>query len=159
MKLVSSRGLRERSPLLWRPTQGAHISPGLRERPGPGGPAARRSGAKSEFDPHTAEIARFAKRIARNLDARRRRKEFDELRIVAEPRFLGVLRAALPAQLLGLLRPETYPHAVAARGAAGMSRECHGDLHLSDIMRVDGRLVPFDALEFEPPLPLDRCPG
>jgi predicted kinase len=38
---------------------------------------------------------------------------------------------------------------LAARAAAGRVRECHGDLHLSNLVRLDGRLTPFDALEFE----------
>ena len=39
---------------------------------------------------------------------------------------------------------------MSARKAAGMVRECHGDLHSSNIVRVDGHLVAFDCLEFEP---------
>jgi predicted kinase len=31
-------------------------------------------------------------------------------------------------------------------------RECHGDLHLGNIVRIGGRLLPFDALEFDPAL-------
>lgn len=34
------------------------------------------------------------------------------------------------------------------RETAGRIRECHGDLHLGNIVRVDGRLIPFDCLEF-----------
>lgn len=37
----------------------------------------------------------------------------------------------------------------AERQAQGFVRECHGDLHLGNIARVDGRLVPFDCLEFD----------
>lgn len=37
-----------------------------------------------------------------------------------------------------------------ARDAGGRVRECHGDLHLSNVVRLDGRLTPFDTLEFEP---------
>jgi hypothetical protein len=36
----------------------------------------------------------------------------------------------------------------AQREAGGRIRECHGDLHLGNIVRVDGRLVAFDCLEF-----------
>jgi uncharacterized protein len=35
-----------------------------------------------------------------------------------------------------------------ARGAAGFVRRCHGDLHLRNIVLIDGRPVLFDALEF-----------
>ena len=35
-----------------------------------------------------------------------------------------------------------------ARSSAGHVRRCHGDLHLCNIVLVDGHPVPFDALEF-----------
>lgn len=35
------------------------------------------------------------------------------------------------------------------RGRAGHVRRCHGDLHLGNIVMLDGRVVPFDALEFD----------
>lgn len=38
------------------------------------------------------------------------------------------------------------------RKAAGAVRECHGDLHLGNLVHLDGRIVAFDALEFEPEL-------
>ncbi|MGZ8229123.1 MAG: bifunctional aminoglycoside phosphotransferase/ATP-binding protein [Burkholderiales bacterium] len=41
---------------------------------------------------------------------------------------------------------------LAERRAAGMIRECHGDLHLGNIVLIDGTLVPFDCLEFNPHL-------
>jgi aminoglycoside phosphotransferase family enzyme/cytidylate kinase len=34
------------------------------------------------------------------------------------------------------------------RGRAGSVRRCHGDLHLGNIVLIDGAPVPFDALEF-----------
>jgi aminoglycoside phosphotransferase family enzyme/predicted kinase len=39
--------------------------------------------------------------------------------------------------------------ALAARARGGFVRRCHGDLHLGNICRWQGRLVPFDALEFD----------
>jgi len=39
-----------------------------------------------------------------------------------------------------------------ARRARGAFRECHGDLHCGNVVRIDGRLTPFDALEFDPSL-------
>lgn len=33
-------------------------------------------------------------------------------------------------------------------------RDCHGDLHAANIVRFDGRLVPFDCIDFDPQL---RC--
>jgi aminoglycoside phosphotransferase family enzyme/predicted kinase len=40
-----------------------------------------------------------------------------------------------------------YDH-IQARHARGMTRECHGDLHLGNIVCIDGALVPFDCIEF-----------
>jgi uncharacterized protein len=39
---------------------------------------------------------------------------------------------------------------MAARRGYGRIRECHGDLHSRNIVRVRGRLVAFDCLEYEP---------
>src|SRR5262249_55182695 len=38
----------------------------------------------------------------------------------------------------------------AARGDRGLIRRLHGDLHLGNIVLLDGRPVPFDAIEFSP---------
>ncbi len=38
------------------------------------------------------------------------------------------------------------------RREAGKIRECHGDLHLGNITRFEGRLMPFDGIEFNPAL-------
>lgn len=35
-----------------------------------------------------------------------------------------------------------------ARGQVGCVRRCHGDLHLNNVVLIDGAPVPFDALEF-----------
>jgi aminoglycoside phosphotransferase family enzyme/predicted kinase len=36
------------------------------------------------------------------------------------------------------------------RQADGFVRECHGDLHLGNIAIIDGRITPFDCIEFNP---------
>jgi aminoglycoside phosphotransferase family enzyme/predicted kinase len=36
------------------------------------------------------------------------------------------------------------------RGRRGLVRRCHGDLHLGNVALVDGRPLPFDAIEFDP---------
>ncbi len=41
---------------------------------------------------------------------------------------------------------------MAARRAAGRIRECHGDLHSRNVVRIESRLVAFDCLEFDPAL-------
>ncbi len=40
------------------------------------------------------------------------------------------------------------------RRAAGRIRECHGDLHLENLVCLDGVITPFDGIEFDPGL---RC--
>lgn len=39
-----------------------------------------------------------------------------------------------------------------ARQADGHVRECHGDLHLANIVRLDGGVAAFDCIEFDPAL-------
>ncbi len=39
-----------------------------------------------------------------------------------------------------------------ARQVEGCVRECHGDLHLGNIVMLDGKLTPFDCIEFNPAL-------
>ncbi len=39
---------------------------------------------------------------------------------------------------------------IESRAQGGCVRECHGDLHMSNVARIDGRLQAFDCLEFEP---------
>ena len=41
---------------------------------------------------------------------------------------------------------------LAARRRNGFVRECHGDLHAGNVVRLDGRLVAFDCIEFDPAL-------
>lgn len=53
---------------------------------------------------------------------------------------------ALAVQLPGALDP--FLDLVARRAAAGAVRRCHGDLHLRNIVLIDGQPVPFDAIEF-----------
>jgi len=38
------------------------------------------------------------------------------------------------------------------RAAEGFIRECHGDLHLANLFERDGRIYPYDCLEFNPDL-------
>jgi protein required for attachment to host cells len=64
-------------------------------RTGHGPMTHSRHGAQSDYDPHTEDTARFARRIARRLDVERRRNNFDGLVVIAAKHFLGVLRAQL----------------------------------------------------------------
>lgn len=72
---------------------------------------------------------------------------------------LSVLRRAVPAEprVEALARWTEREHArlvplLRRRRAAGRWRECHGDLHCANVVRHDGELWPFDALEFDPAL-------
>jgi len=38
------------------------------------------------------------------------------------------------------------------RAEEGFVKECHGDLHLANLVDLDGRICPFDSLEFSPEL-------
>ncbi len=49
-------------------------------------------------------------------------------------------------------RHEALRPLLAARHAEGCIRECHGDLHLGNIVLWDGRPMPFDGIEFSPAL-------
>lgn len=53
-------------------------------------------GTGGERHPHKHEAVLFAHRIADELDTARLEKQFDRVVLVAEPAFLGLLRAALP---------------------------------------------------------------
>jgi aminoglycoside phosphotransferase family enzyme/predicted kinase len=66
------------------------------------------------------------------------------------------LERLLPDEAARLARLKTWTQAehaarhpaFARRKAAGRVRECHGDLHLGNLVLLDGRPTPFDAIEF-----------
>ncbi|MCE6958977.1 AAA family ATPase [Cereibacter sphaeroides] len=106
---------------------------------------------------------RLAARLGHRLQAYHRavpRRDADGVRLIADildelarvfadmagtlgadriARFDGAARAAL-VRLAPLL---------SARGASGHVRRGHGDLHLRNLVLIDGEPVPFDALEFD----------
>ncbi|MCW8872326.1 MAG: AAA family ATPase [Xanthomonadales bacterium] len=51
-----------------------------------------------------------------------------------------------------LQQSEALAPAFEERARNGAIRECHGDLHLENLLLQDDRFVPFDALEFNPNL-------
>ena len=71
-------------------------------------------------------------------DVRQMREQGERL----DPAASEALAEAMPAAL------EPYVDLVARRVEAGAIRRCHGDLHLRNIVLVDGRPEPFDAIEF-----------
>lgn len=86
----------------------------------------------------TADGATLIADILDELD-----REFAELHDLLDAgqiaRFHAQSRAALDG-IAQLLRK---------RGAAGHIRRCHGDLHLRNLVMLNGKPVPFDALEFD----------
>ena len=59
---------------------------------------------------------------------------------------LGDRVAGLARRLHAMLSARAA--AFAARREGGRVRQCHGDLHLANLVRIDGRFVAFDAIEF-----------
>ena len=74
------------------------------------------------------------------------RENFDEL-----PGLLGEgapqARLARLAEWTSAESTRLRPH-LAARKAAGRIRECHGDLHLANLVLIDGQITLFDCIEF-----------
>jgi aminoglycoside phosphotransferase family enzyme/predicted kinase len=71
-------------------------------------------------------------------DVRQMREAGDRL----DPPTSEALAAAMPRSI------EPFVDLVARRVAAGAIRRCHGDLHLRNIVTLNGQPVPFDAIEF-----------
>src|SRR5437660_8516190 len=71
-------------------------------------------------------------------DIRQMREQGERL----DPALSEALAEAMPLAL------EPHMELVARRVAAGAIRRCHGDLHLRNIVLIDGKPVPFDAIEF-----------
>jgi aminoglycoside phosphotransferase family enzyme/predicted kinase len=88
-----------------------------------------------EAEPWLGGVARF---IAQNDEAFREAPD-----LFAEAQAARLTEASTAA--LGRLRPM-----LRERGAQGLVRRGHGDLHLGNIALIGGRPVPFDAIEFDP---------
>ena len=72
--------------------------------------------------------------------------EQNSAELASEPSVsLHDLRALATASQAALERVKSL---LLARERAGLVRRCHGDLHLGNIVLIDGRLVLFDAIEF-----------
>jgi uncharacterized protein len=71
-------------------------------------------------------------------DIRQMREQGERL----DPATSEALAEKMPAAL------EPFVGLVARRVEAGAIRRCHGDLHLRNIVLIDGNPVPFDAIEF-----------
>ena len=51
-----------------------------------------------------------------------------------------------------LQQAKTLEPVFEARASNGFIRECHGDLHLANLVALENRIVPFDCIEFNPEL-------
>jgi hypothetical protein len=88
--------------------------------------------------PHYGSPAAIAREVAGNLEALEA--------------FAGCADRAALAAVCTASRDDLGQHApqFEARRRGGFVRECHGDLHLENIALVDGEVLPFDGVEFEP---------
>jgi len=107
-----------------------------------------------------AEVARFHKNLPprETLDP-----EFEHERTIRparnnfkhlEPRrFSKSLRQKLAAiENWTLKQADVLKEPITRRALCGSIRECHGDLHLENLLQIDRRFVLFDAIEFNPEL-------
>ena len=70
----------------------------------------------------------------------------DGVRSLASEKELAELRGWIEAEAAALAPLWT------SRKAEGRVRECHGDLHLANVVCVDGDVLAFDCIEFDPAL-------
>ncbi|MDR3453749.1 MAG: AAA family ATPase [Rhodoferax sp.] len=70
----------------------------------------------------------------------------DGVQTLASDTEYAVLRAWLEAQAVTLAPLWT------SRKTNGRVRECHGDLHLANVVSLDGAIAAFDCIEFDPAL-------
>jgi len=83
------------------------------------------------------------------LDALARFVEQDDAAFRALPRLFPADQVAALTQASRAAWARVKP-LLLARGERGLIRRGHGDLHLGNIALIDGRPVPFDAIEFDP---------
>jgi aminoglycoside phosphotransferase family enzyme/predicted kinase len=95
----------------------------------------------------SAPVARAGGRLGSSSTVREQAlQNFDQMfPLVKSPAEDRLLRAARHWTDRELTRRRS---ALAERRRQGFVRECHGDLHLANIVVLDGRPVPFDCLEF-----------
>lgn len=77
------------------------------------------------------------------LYIRQNAEAFAEATELFPPDAAAALRSAMESEI------SRHEALLLARGAAGMVRRCHGDLHLRNIVLIEGRPVLFDAVEFD----------
>jgi protein required for attachment to host cells len=83
-------------------------------RPQFGPRISARHGADSDYDPRAIEVQRFAHRLAARLLRLSLRDHIDKLVLIAEPRFLGLLREELPEPIRHVVTREIPRNLTAA---------------------------------------------
>jgi aminoglycoside phosphotransferase family enzyme/predicted kinase len=119
-----------------------------------------KSGAfgQSEIDQITRLLADFHTRIAKASDdspfgdSADIKRWFEENYVHLRPRLQSADRLAqLQAiEAWGLAEWRAQSALMEQRKQAGFVRECHGDMHLGNMTLVDGEVVLFDCIEFNP---------
>jgi protein required for attachment to host cells len=73
-----------------------------------------RHGADSDYDPRTVEVQRFARQLALRLERLARSERIERLVLIAEPRFLGLLRDELSEPIRHVITREVPRNLTAA---------------------------------------------
>ncbi len=114
----------------------------------------------SHIDQLAATVARFHARAAVS-DPVSRRGRPEEIHQPVMENFTTLLQLpVIPEETSIIRRLEEWSgqrfrelsEALRARKQAGHIRECHGDMHLENMVLLDGRVVIFDCIEFNPSL-------
>src|SRR5690606_15127430 len=100
----------------------------------------------------TEEISRFHARAPAdgNADGAAMRQIADQVAgaLTSAPEIFGV-DAGVKFAAMAARHLEKADHCLRLRARRGCVRRCHGDLHLRNIVLLDGRPVLFDAVEFD----------
>jgi predicted kinase len=109
-----------------------------------------------QLDDLAVRLAQFHQSIGRSSSANQRGGSRGAHRAVLENFAVIKERCADPNDLAHIAslecwmndRMAKYADLLDRRSGAGAVRECHGDLHLGNLVVLDGMLVPFDCIEF-----------
>ncbi|MGR4870466.1 AAA family ATPase [Variovorax sp. LARHSF232] len=111
----------------------------------------------AEFDAFAVRLAAFhgAASVAPELSTFGAPEEIERIALetlgrLGEAHCDGVRLAALQHWLRERAQDLHMTWLQRKRGAS--VRECHGDLHLANVVRLEGELLPFDCVEFDPAL-------
>jgi protein required for attachment to host cells len=86
------------------PAQLRRHQPGTKSKGARGGFGVSREVMNNGENPADLAVEQFAREIAHYLDQERRQNHVRELKIAADPKFMGLLRKNLPKETLGMVR-------------------------------------------------------